>query len=146
MVSRPYPELDLKDILTGPALAIYNASIDDGCSAASGAFAALPTDQMLLPGWHDNKYIKQFLVRNQPGMKPTYGPLFLVSGGDDILFTESAGDKIFQRFCKSGERIQRNAYPGLGHNALVYGSLKDQLDWIAGRFAGKPAPSGCPTQ
>jgi pimeloyl-ACP methyl ester carboxylesterase len=71
-----YSELDLEEILTSKALAIYNASVNDGCSAASGAFTALPTDDMLLPGWKDNRYIKQFLARNQPGIKPTYGPCY----------------------------------------------------------------------
>jgi pimeloyl-ACP methyl ester carboxylesterase len=141
-----YPELELKDILTKSALAIYNASVEDGCSAASGAFAALPTGELLLPGWSDNKYIKQFLTRNQPGMQSIYGPLLLVGGGDDILFTESAGQKIFQRFCGSGARVQRNIYPGLGHDPVVYGSLRDQLDWIAARFAEEPAPSNCAAQ
>ena len=141
-----YPELDLKDVLTNKALAIYSTSVDDGCSAASGAFATLPTDEMFLPGWKENRYIKQFLTRDQPGTRSTYGPLLLVGGGDDILFTESASRKIFQRLCSSGARVQRNVYPGLGHDPVVYGSLRDQLDWIAARFAGKPAPSNCPSE
>jgi alpha-beta hydrolase superfamily lysophospholipase len=140
-----YPELESKDILTSKALAIYNASVEDGCSGASGAFAALPTDEVLLPGWRDNRYIKKFLARNQPGVQSTYGPLLVVGGGDDILFTESAGKKVFQRLCSSGARVQRNVYPGLGHDPVVYGSLRDQLDWIAARFAGESAPSNCPS-
>jgi pimeloyl-ACP methyl ester carboxylesterase len=141
-----YPELELGDILTKKALATYSASVNDGCSAASGAFAVFPTDEMLLPGWKDNRYIKQFLARNRPGIQPAYGPLLLVGGGDDILFTESAGTKIFQRLCSSGVRVQRNLYPGLGHDPVVYGSLRDQLDWIAARFSGEPAPSNCLSQ
>ena len=141
-----YPQADLKDILSSKALAIYNQSIEDGCSAASGAFATLPTDQMFVSGWRDNPYIKQFLARNRPGAQPTYGPLLLVGGGSDILFTESAGGKIAQRYCSAGARVQRNVYPGLGHDALVYGSLRDQLEWIAARFAGTPAPSNCSSQ
>jgi len=141
-----YPQVDLKDILSSKALAIYNQSIEDGCSAASGAFATLPTDQMFVWGWRDNPYIKQFLARNRPGAQPTYGPLLLVGGGSDILFTESAGGKIAQRYCSAGARVQRNVYPGLGHDALVYGSLRDQLEWIAARFAGTPAPSNCSSQ
>jgi pimeloyl-ACP methyl ester carboxylesterase len=141
-----YPEIEIEDILTKRALAIYNASVEDGCSAASGAFAALPTKELLLPGWENNKYIKQFLARNQPGMQSTYGPLLLVGGGDDILFTESAGGKIFERLCRSGARVQRNVYSGLGHDPVVYGSLREQLGWIAGRFAGVPAPSNCAAQ
>src|SRR6202040_3888518 len=139
-----YPELELEGVLTKKALAIYNASAEDGCSAASGAFAALPTEEMLLPGWRSNKYIKQFLARNQPGMQSTHGPLLLVGGGDDVLFTESAGRKVFERLCRSGARVQRNVYSGLGHDPVVYGSLRDQLDWIAARFGGAPAPSNCP--
>jgi pimeloyl-ACP methyl ester carboxylesterase len=138
-----YPELDLRDILTSKALAAYNTFVQNGCSAASGAFTSLPTEKMLLPGWRNNQHIKQFLARNQPGVQPTYGPLLLVGGGDDILFTPAAGRKILQRYCNSGAQVQRNVYPGLGHDPVVYGSLRDQLAWIAARFAGEPAPSNC---
>src|SRR6516225_11484392 len=61
-----------------------------------------------------------------------------------FLFTDTASRKIFQRLCNAGARVQRNVYPGLGHDPVVYGSLRDQLDWIAARFAGEPAPSNCP--
>ena len=141
-----YPELDLKEILTNKALTLYNTSVEDGCSAASGAFAALATDEMLQPRWKDDKHIKQFVARNQPGMQLTSGPLLLVGGGDDILFTETSGRRIFQRLCSAGARVQRNIYPGLGHDPVVYGSLRDQIDWIAARFTGEPAPSNCPAQ
>jgi len=143
-VKTVYPELDLKEVLTSKALAVYNASIEDGCSAASGAFAALPTDEIFLPGWKNNKYIQQFFQRDQPGKQTVYGPLLLVGGGDDILFTDSASRIVFQRFCSAGARVQRNVYPALGHDPVVYGSLRDQLDWMAARFAGEPAPSNCP--
>jgi acetyl esterase/lipase len=101
---------------------------------------------MFLPGWKDNKYIRQFLARNQPGMQSSYGPLLLGGGGDEILFIETAGRKIFQRLCNSGAEVQRNVYPGLGHDPVVYGSLRNQLDWIAARFAGETAPSNCASQ
>ena len=142
-VKTVYPEFQPKDVLTDKALAIFATSVEDGCSAASGAFAALPTNEMLLPDWSRNEYIKKFLERNQPGSQPTYGPLLLVGGGDDVLFTESAGQKIVQRICAAGGHAQRKVYPGLGHDPVVYGSLKDQMGWIAARFAGKPAPNDC---
>jgi len=145
-VKTVYPELDLKDILTSKALTVYNASVEDGCSGASGAFVALSTDEIFLPNWKDNKYIQQFFQRDQPGKQTVYGPLLLVGGGDDILFTDSASRRIFQRLCSAGARVQRNFYPGLGHDPVVYGSLRDQLNWIAARFAGEPAPSNCSAQ
>jgi acetyl esterase/lipase len=120
--------------------------VEDGCSAASRAFAALPTEEMLQPRWNENKYAKQFLARNRLGTQSTYGPLLLVGGGNDVLFTESAGQKIFQRLCAAGGQIQRKVYPGLGHDPVVYGSLRDQVEWIAARFAGRQAPSDCPSR
>ena len=145
-VKTVYPEFQPRDVLTDKALTIFSTSVEDGCSASSGAFAALPTGEMLRPDWSANKYIKKFLERNQPGSQPTYGPLLLVGGGDDVLFTESAGQKVLQRICAAGGHAQRRVYPGLGHDPVVYGSLKDQMDWIAARFAGKPAPDDCPTK
>ena len=142
-VKTVYPKLDLKDVLTHQALTLYDASVEDGCSAASGAFTALPTDEILQPGWNDNQYIQQFLARDRPGAQSTFGPLLLVGGGDDPLFTESASRKIFQRLCAAGGQIQRKIYPGLTHDPVVYGSFRDQMDWIAARFAGRPAPSDC---
>jgi len=98
---------------------------------------------VLRPDWRTNEYIQRFVERNRPGSQPTYGPVFLASGGDDILFTESAGRKIVDRICAAGGRVQHKVYPRLGHDPVVYGSLKDQMDWIAARFAGKPAPDDC---
>jgi pimeloyl-ACP methyl ester carboxylesterase len=143
-VKTVYPDFQPKDVLTEKGLAIYVMSVEDGCSAASGAFAALSTDELLRPDWSRNLYIRKFLQRNRPGSRATYGPLLLVGGGNDVLFTESAGQKIARRLCAAGARLQRKTYPGLGHDPLVYGSLKDQMDWIADRFAGKPAPNDCP--
>jgi pimeloyl-ACP methyl ester carboxylesterase len=90
-VKTVYPKLDLKDVLTHQALTIYDASVENGCSAASGAFAALPTDEILQPGWNDNQYIQQFLARDRPGAQSTLGPLLLVGGGDHPLFTRKLG-------------------------------------------------------
>ena len=68
----------------------------------------------------------------------------LASNTRHLLLKTSA--LILQRLCNSGAQVLRNVYPGLGHDPVVYGSLRDQLDWIAARFAGEPAPSNCPSQ
>jgi hypothetical protein len=63
-VKTVYPELGLKDLLTSKVLAIYNAFVEDGCSAASDAFAPLSRDEIFLPGWKKNEYIQEFLKRD----------------------------------------------------------------------------------
>ena len=60
-----YSEFQVQDVLTGKALGIFTTSVEDGCSAAGGAFAALPTDEMHSPGWSENRYVKEFLERNR---------------------------------------------------------------------------------
>jgi pimeloyl-ACP methyl ester carboxylesterase len=145
-VKTVYPDFEPRDVLTSKAISIYKDSVEDGCSAAGGAFAALPTDDMLRPGWRENRYVMQFLARNRPGAQPTYGPILLVGGGDDVLFSTAAGRKVFERICAAGGQAQRKVYPSLGHDAVVYGSLNDQLKWIAQRFSGKTAPNDCATR
>jgi pimeloyl-ACP methyl ester carboxylesterase len=142
-VNTIYPALELEEVLTPQALEIYRRSIEDGCSAASGAFTELPTDALLRPDWKTNPYISKFIERNRPGAQSTYGPVLLIGGGDDVLFTEAASRKVFQRLCAAGGHVQRRVYPGLGHDPVVYGSMKDQMEWIAARFAGQPAADEC---
>lgn len=138
-----HPELNVKDVLSDRALAIYTASVEDGCSAASGAFAVMPTGEMLKNGWQENRSLKPFLERNRPGMHETFGPILLIGGGDDVLFTQAASQKVVRRICTTGGHVHRRVYPGLAHDPVVLGSLHDQMDWIAERFAGKPAPDDC---
>jgi acetyl esterase/lipase len=138
------PTVEMQRVLTPAALKLFETSVDHGCSEASGAFSALHTDDMLQPDWRQVPQIKAYLERNRPGLRPTRGPLLLLGGGDDVLFTEAASLKVAQRLCKAGGHLQRKVYPGLGHDPLVYGSLADQMRWIADRFAGKPAPDNCP--
>jgi alpha-beta hydrolase superfamily lysophospholipase len=138
-----FPQLQPGDVLTDRALAAYHTFVQDGCRAASGAFAAIPTEQMFKPGWRDNPHIRAFFARNLPGAHDIQGPMLMITGGADFLFTEAASQKILQRMCNAGAKVQRKVYPGLAHDPVVYGSLRDQLEWIAGRFAGDPPPNSC---
>jgi pimeloyl-ACP methyl ester carboxylesterase len=140
------PDLDLQQILTNRALELYNASVEDGCRAAAGAFTALSSDAVFKPGWDGNEHMQRYLARNRPGAQPTYGPLFIVTGGADPIFREPASRTVLGRLCAGGRAVQRNVYAGLGHDPVVYGSLRDQLAWIAGRFSGQPTPSSCPSR
>jgi alpha-beta hydrolase superfamily lysophospholipase len=138
-----YPQLAAESVLTAAAAKQYSMFVTDGCSAASGAFGALPVDGMYRPDWKRDPSVQLMLERTRPGAKPARGPLLLVTGGADPLFTVKASKTVFERLCRSGERVQRSIYPGLGHDPLVFGSLTEQIEWIKGRFSGAPAPSNC---
>jgi pimeloyl-ACP methyl ester carboxylesterase len=138
-----YPKLAAQSVLSVAALNKYGAFVTDGCSAASGAFAAISPDDIFRSDWKKEPSVQKFLARNRPGAQPIRGPLLIVTGGDDVLFTPSASKKIADRLCRSGVTVQRSIYAGLGHDPLVYGSLHEQIAWITGRFSGEPAPSNC---
>lgn len=138
-----YPQLAVEKVLTEAGVKHYDAFVIDGCAAASGSFAAVSPDNMFRPDWKSEPYIQKALARNRPGARPIRGPLLLVTGGDDILFTPAASEKVTERLCRAGIRVQRSVYPGLGHDPLVYGSLREQIAWITDRFSGAPAPSSC---
>jgi len=137
------PQLAAESVLTAAAAEQYRRFVTDGCSAASGAFAALPVENMYRSDWKQDPSMQMILERNRPGAKPARGPLLLVTGGADPLFTVRASKTVSERLCRSGARVQRSVYPGLGHDPLVYGSLAEQIDWIKGRFSGALAPSNC---
>jgi len=137
------PQLAAENVLTGAAAKQYGLFVTDGCSAASGAFTQLPADGMYRPDWKTDSSVQVTLKRGRPGIRRARGPLLLVTGGADPMFTARASKTVSQRLCHLGERVQRSVYPGLGHDPLVYGSLSEQIKWITGRFSGAPAPNNC---
>jgi hypothetical protein len=142
-IQTDYPQFRAENVLTDTAAKQYRTFVTDGCSAASGAFAALPAEGMYRSNWKQDPAVKLMLEHTRPGATPERGPLLLVTGGADPMFTARASQIVSDRLCHSGERIQRSVYPGLGHDPLVYGSLREQIEWIKGRFSGVPAPSNC---
>lgn len=134
-----YPELDLKDILTSKALAIYNASVEDG--AASGAFAALTLDETSR-GRTTNTSSNSSRGTNLETKWYT-APAAGRWRRQHFVYRLRQPQNLSAALQRRA-RVQRNVYSGLGRDPVVYGSLRDQLDWIAARFAGEPAPSNCP--
>ena len=137
------PQLAAENVLTDAAAKQYRRFVIDGCSAASGAFTTLPADGMYRADWKNDPSVQKMLERVRPGVQPARGPLLLVTGGADPMFTPNASETVFERLCRSGQRVQRSVYPGLGHDPLVYGSLIEQIEWMKGRFSRATAPSNC---
>jgi hypothetical protein len=46
--------------------------------------------------------------------------------------------------CKQGDRVQWERYPDLDPGRVIGDSVRDQIAWIEGRFAGRPAAGNCP--
>jgi hypothetical protein len=64
-----------------------------------------------------------------------------VTSGDDALFTPEARQKVAVRLRAAGIRTPRSVSPGVGSNLPGYGSLGEQIAWIADRLSAASARS-----
>jgi len=136
-----FPEFRVEEILTDKAIPLYQ-HISHACEASLGP--ELAANEMLKPGWENNRYVKEFFTRNMPGRKPVHGPLLLISGEADPEVPSALTATVVARLCKQKDRVLFVEYPGLNASAVIGDSVSEQISWIRARFAGLPAPSNCP--
>ncbi len=76
-------------------------------------------------------------LEGTPGNKAGIGP------GDGVMI---AGDvrSLAREYCERGVDVQYNEYQHLGHIEGAVPWLTETAAWLAGRFAGLPAPQDCP--
>jgi hypothetical protein len=76
-------------------------------------------------------------LEGTPGDKPGIGP------GDGVMI---AGDvrSLAREYCERGVDVQYSEYQHLGHIEGAAPWLTETAAWLAGRFAGLPAPQDCP--
>ncbi|HVS86963.1 MAG TPA: lipase family protein [Candidatus Acidoferrum sp.] len=136
-----FPKFRVEEMLTDKAIPLYQ-HIRHACEASLGP--ELAADEMLKPGWENNRYVKEFFTRNTPGGKPVHGPLLLISGEADPEVPSALTATVVARLCKQKDRVLFVKYPDLNASAVIGNSVSEQISWIRARFAGLPAPSNCP--
>jgi hypothetical protein len=136
-----FPEFRVEEMLTGKAIPLYQR-ISHACEAS--LWPELAANEMLKPGWENNRYVKEFFTRNTLGRKPVHGPMLLISGEADPEVPSALTATVVARLCKQKDRVLFVKYPGLNESAVIGDSVSEQISWIRARFAGLPAPSNCP--
>ena len=109
-----------------------------------GAAETLAANELLRPGWENNRYVKDFFARNAPGGKTARGPLLLINGDADPELPLSIASAAVTRLCEQKDRVLFIHYPGLTASAAIGNSAAEQFSWLRARFAGTPAPGNCP--
>jgi pimeloyl-ACP methyl ester carboxylesterase len=136
-----YPQFQVTGMLTEKALALYR-HIEQNCEGTA-TIAELPPDEMLKPGWENDEFVKQYFARNSLGQTQARGPILIISSDADRTVPATLTTSVIARMCKLGNRVQWERYPGLDQGRVIGDSVRDQISWIEGRFAGRPAPSNC---
>jgi hypothetical protein len=136
-----YPEFAIKDALADKALPLL-ARVQQTCSEL--AEANLPVSEMLKPGWENNRFVKEYFNRNRPGERKAFGPLLVIASGSNPAMPISKISSVIARMCGQGDRVQFENYADADPGSVIGDSVRDQMNWIQGRLAGRPAPSNCP--
>lgn len=138
------PSFRPEEMLGKAALAGLPEVRNEACLEAAGALLAhAPMDQLLKSGWADVPAVVHFARVNTPDTAPGYGPILLLQGTGDKTIPASLTQQSAVKLCKLGDTVQYQTYAGMDHDPLVFASFRDQVRWIAARFAGKPAPTNC---
>jgi uncharacterized membrane protein HdeD (DUF308 family)/pimeloyl-ACP methyl ester carboxylesterase len=94
------------------------------------------------PAWNTEPW-KTIVTQNNPGRAPIRMPVLIVQGGADKIVDPPVTKRLVDRLCRAGESVELHVYPGVTHLETSHDAAPDVVRWIAGRFAGKPAPSTC---
>ncbi len=137
-----YPDVDLHAVLTDKALSLLPV-VEHGCGITHDELH-VPYDQLVKADPATTEPFASLLQQNDPGHVRSDSPLFIVHGGADELIPPVTSQLLFNRLCSLGQVVTRTVYDGQTHAGVVPVAFEDIKQWIDDRFAGKPAPSGCP--
>jgi alpha-beta hydrolase superfamily lysophospholipase len=86
---------------------------------------------------------RTLLARNTPGTLPPDIPVLIAQGLADTLVLPPVTKDYVTRLCRAGSRVKYLLMANIGHASAALTSAPVAVDWMAGRFAGRPAPSDC---
>jgi alpha-beta hydrolase superfamily lysophospholipase len=99
-----------------------------------------------LPSWETEPW-KTIAEKNNPGATRTNAPILIIQGDADPIVapdvTARLVDKLCDKLCTEGETVDLRVLKGTAHLDAGHVAVPDVAQWIADRFAGKPAPSTC---
>lgn len=135
-----YPEFDVHDVLNDKALPLYSR-VEQACGDAMDSKPA--ASEMLKPGWETNHYVKEYFNRNRSGQRPAFGPLLVIASESNPAAPASKLSNVIARMCQRGDQVQFQTYGDADPGSVIGVSVRDQINWIQGRFAGRRAPNNC---
>jgi fermentation-respiration switch protein FrsA (DUF1100 family) len=138
------PTVRPQDILARPALERAGV-LNTGCfNEVIAAYAPLTADQLLVGGVLPDSVVAK-AARNNPAQQPNSAPVLLVQGDADQTIPLELTELLLQEECAVNTApTQLSVYPGQDHDPVLYASQSDVVAYVTARFAGQPAPSGCP--
>lgn len=101
-----------------------------------------PTPETALaPNWQNDPTVQRWLADSQVGTRPEAAPVLILQGTGDGLYTTY--NQLIGDICSTGTKVHGILYPNISHDDVLPKGWPDARDWLAARFAGRPAPTDC---
>jgi len=143
-VARLHPDIDRGDFRSGAAATYWVPLLS--CNPDTSSYRG--TERMRLkpeefePRTADAaNQLRKVLVKWALPQQALSAPLSVVYGGRDTFVDSEWTTKAIARQCALGGVVDWDLQPDRGHGDI---DIAHQFDWLADRFAGKPAVSQCP--
>ena len=105
-------------------------------------FGDNPTPETALnPDWSSDPTVTAYFAASQVGQRPGAAPILVLQGTGDGLY--STYDLFVSDICATGTPVHGELYPNVSHDHVLLHGGDEAREWIAGRFAGRPAPDDC---
>lgn len=138
------PDYKIGDLLQPTGTEAYSRLTTQGCwDLAHALFLPVTPGSVVRTDWTHAPDAQLFIKSNQVGEKAVAGPMFIASGDVDTAVPPRIVADRAKALCKLGATVKYKMYPG-DHGTMMQSSYEDQMQWIADRFAGKPAATECP--
>ncbi len=135
-----FPDFKPGDMLTDRGLTAFEQT-ESTCGTSGNA--AISGAEMLKPDWEKNRPVQQFLSRNGAGQKPARGPLLVIAPATDPIIPASMTSHVVDQMCRQHDHVDYEEYPEVDAGSVLGVSVRDQMNWIQARFAGRPEGSNC---
>ncbi|MEO8667177.1 MAG: alpha/beta fold hydrolase [Bauldia sp.] len=97
----------------------------------------LKADPVKTPPWAAT------IAANTPGGSPPGAPVFIAQGSADTVVDPPVTTAFASKLCRDGATVRFFEVPDANHTMIAKASASAAVEWIADRFAGKPAPTNC---
>jgi len=146
-VKARYPAFNQNEILKEKGLELLE-TLKEACSGPGTPIPREPPakgSDLLVENWQLNPFIDEYFKLDETNQEKYEGPVLVINGEEEPPQTLSNDIEAAKQMCEQGVDVQLNIIKGANHFTVLRASIKEQLTWIADRFAGREIPNNCET-
>jgi pimeloyl-ACP methyl ester carboxylesterase len=139
-----YPELALDEkYLTARGVEVMHEIREVDCWEALKKWDGVSTSELTRPDVLTVPAWRQRFATSRLGTRPLPAPAYLYHGTADDLVPLSQFELLRGAWCGQSQAVELQEFPGMNHVQALQAGTVPAVQWLADRFAGRPAPDTC---